>query len=177
MILKDAVELITIGTRSSSIVQTWADLGCGSGTFTEALAQILPEGSTIYAVDRNKHLLKNIPDSYGKIKVEKSSRNFLESELPDNLDGILMANSLHFVEDKFSFIKKAERYMKPPEIFLIVEYDTEISNPWVPFPLSFISLENLFKKAEFTSVIKINEKPSVFRRAKIYSALISKAEI
>ena len=67
--------------------------------------------------------------------------------------------------------------MKPPEIFLIVEYDTEISNPWVPFPLSFISLENLFKKAEFTSVIKINEKPSVFRRAKIYSALISKAEI
>lgn len=29
----------------------WADLGCGSGTFTLALAGLLPSGSTIDAID------------------------------------------------------------------------------------------------------------------------------
>ncbi len=176
MTLKDALEFINLGNNSAAPSQTWADLGCGSGTFTEALAQSLPDGSTIWAVDRNKHLLKNIPGKYGKTEIVKSNRDFLEPELPANLDGILMANSLHFVEDKFSFIKKAERFLKPPQCFLIVEYDTETADPWVPFPLSFVSLDNLFKKAEFASVIKINEKPSVFRRAKLYSALIKKDE-
>jgi trans-aconitate methyltransferase len=33
---------------------TWADLGCGDGTFTRALAERLAQGSTIHAVDRNR---------------------------------------------------------------------------------------------------------------------------
>ena len=32
---------------------TWADLGCGDGVFTLLLAELLPPGSNVYAVDRD----------------------------------------------------------------------------------------------------------------------------
>ena len=35
---------------------TWADLGAGSGAFTLALADLLPPGSLIYAVDKDAAL-------------------------------------------------------------------------------------------------------------------------
>ena len=60
------------------------------------------------------------------------------------------------------------------EILPIPEYDSEISNRWEPYPVSFNLLTVLFKKAGYTSIIKIGEIPSIFRKANIYSALIKK---
>lgn len=37
---------------------TWADLGCGSGTFTLALAELLSAGSHIHAIDHVAHQLR-----------------------------------------------------------------------------------------------------------------------
>jgi precorrin-6B methylase 2 len=41
--------------------QTWADLGCGAGAFTLALASLLPAGSTIHAMDRDRAALAQLP--------------------------------------------------------------------------------------------------------------------
>jgi len=57
--------------------------------------------------------------------------------------------------------------------FLIVEYDTDIANPWVPYPLSFNTIKTLFVTTGFHSINKINEIPSRFNRAKIYSVFIT----
>ncbi len=173
MTLEDAVKLIKNNRAFKSSMQTWADLGCGSGLFTNALAHLLTKGSLIYAVDTNRSLLNKIPESED-IVIKKMCIDFTNDKLPGNLDGILMANSFHFVNDKNSFIKKIELNFKSKIIFLIVEYDTDKSNPWVPYPLSFNSLKFFFEAAGYSSIIKLNTHPSVYRRADIYSVLIEK---
>ena len=52
MKIKDAETLIQQAFAAEDGIECWADLGCGSGTFTYALANCLKEGSTIYAVDK-----------------------------------------------------------------------------------------------------------------------------
>ncbi len=172
MHLKEAVDLIRHNSISGSVVQTWTDLGCGSGTFTAALANLLPAGSLIYAVDKSKSSLEKIPEEINDVKVNKLKEDFTKGKIPGSLDGILMANSLHYVRDKSSFIKKIKTNLKPGGFFLIIEYDSMSSNPWVPYPVNFNSLKILFESEGCCSIIKINERPSVFRRANIYSSLI-----
>lgn len=176
MKLEDAVELIKHEKFYQNEKQTWADLGCGSGTFTLALTHLLPENSIIYAIDKNENALAKIPIKYRNVNIVKRATNFINEDLPDNLNGILMANSLHYVRNKISFIRKAEVYLKSKGNFLIIEYDTNISNPWVPFPISYNSLKKLFEEAGHLSIQKLSETPSLYRRAKIYSALIKKTK-
>ena len=171
MNLKEAINLLSY---SSNKKQTWADLGCGTGTFTLALAHQLKEESTIYAVDKNSSALNKIPDTYNKTNIKKHHSDFTSFQLPEKLNGILMANSLHYVSNKAEFIKSTSGYLKDDGCFLIIEYDTEASNQWVPFPISFQSLKVLFNKLGFSSIIKLNEHPSIYRRANMYSAIIKK---
>jgi ubiquinone/menaquinone biosynthesis C-methylase UbiE len=153
--------------------QQWADLGCGKGTFTLALAGLLQPQSIIYAVDTNSSALKQIPAYYHGVNIEKQALDFDKETLgAKNLDGILIANSLHYIKDKNSFIQKAIGYLKGDGCFLLVEYDTNAANKWVPYPLSFASLTELFNKAGFTSIRKLQERASLFGRAKMYSVII-----
>lgn len=173
MKLEEAVRLISNEFIFIPQKQVWADLGCGSGTFTKALAVILSGNSVIYAVDKVKSVLNNIPDRFGNSTIEKINGDFTKIQLPINLDGILMANSFHYVEDKDLLIKKIYVNLKEKGHFLIVEYDINISTPWIPYPVSFNSLKKLFDEEKY-SVIKLGDHPSVYRKEKIYSALIKK---
>jgi len=174
MILKDAIELIKHDQINDlSEHQIWADLGCGEGLFSQALAHLLKPGSHIYAVDKTK------PDpipSYNNVLIESRSYDFIKDVLAfPPLDGILMANSLHYVSDKNALLNKLKLLLKPAAVFLIVEYDTDtpIKN-WVPYPLSFQSLQNLFRQSGYETIIPIGKRASVYGRANLYSALIKK---
>jgi len=172
MTLQDAITLIKNKNIVSEKENTWADLGCGSGLFTYALASFLNQGSLIYAVDKNITSFKSLSSSKS-LTIKPIELDFEKSILPfSNLDGIIMANSLHFVKDKSIFLEKMKSYLKINGCFLIVEYDTEFPNRWVPYPVSFSNLKELFSNAGFAPVIKLNEKPSLFNRANLYSAII-----
>ncbi len=173
MLLAKAIELIRNDTVQESNVQVWADLGCGSGLFTSALVNLLLTGSKVYAVDNSKDSLNKIPENKHVI-IEKINKNFIQDNLPGNLDGILMANSFHYVDDKNSFIKKIVGNFKSKPIFIFVEYDTDVSNTWVPFPISFNSFKLFFGNEGYSSIKKLNERSSMYRRANIYSAIIKK---
>lgn len=154
-------------------MQLWADLGCGTGTFTLALAHHLSPGSKIIAVDKKKKVLREIPAKFKQVQIEKKVANFKKNSFGlTNMDGILLANSLHYVRKKEAFITKLRDALKPEGALLIVEYDTNIFNPWVPFPISFKRLGKTIKKASFTSIEKIGEMPSRYNRSNLYSAII-----
>ncbi|MDR3713131.1 MAG: class I SAM-dependent methyltransferase [Puia sp.] len=158
--------------RSLSHPTRWADLGCGSGLFTRALADLLQPKSTIYAIDRERSLKKQT--TRNEIEIRPLELDFVKDELDlQGLDGFLMANSLHYVKDQPGLLRKLKAALLPAHAFLIVEYDMDQPIPvWVPYPVSFTALESLFHAAGYQTIEKLAETPSRFGRANLYSALI-----
>ncbi len=171
MKIDHAVSLISHVSFKHNKPEKWADLGCGSGTFTEALSQILPAKSEIVAVDKsNQSFPYHFDNSIG---ISFLRADFERDVLPINaLNGILMANSIHYVKSKAELIQRLLPLFDSIPKFLIVEYDTFSANPWVPFPLPFTELEKLFGVLGFTSIEKIGQRDSLYGE-KMYSALIS----
>ena len=172
MQIEQAIQFINHPEISTGEVTRWADFGAGSGLFTNALASLLSPGSKILAIDKNIKNFEKRKNDHAVI-VEIMQHDFTGSidNLKD-LDGILMANSLHFIPDKLNFIDKCRNYFKHRSRFLFVEYDTNVSNPWVPYPVSFSSLRDLIRNKGFHSIEKIYEASSRYNRAGLYSALV-----
>ncbi len=173
MRIEEAAEMLKTPIFKTEENQLWADLGCGQGVFTLALASSLPAGSSIYAVDANKTALSKIPELYQGIHIKRITADFDDStfELKE-LSGILMANSLHFIRQQKNLIGWLKNFLIPGGVFMIVEYDSDRSNAWVPYPVSFVRLNELFMEAGFSRVEKIKERRSIYQRANLYSALI-----
>lgn len=171
----EAIELIESGLQSKITNATWADLGCGNGTFTKALAILLGDGSKIYAVDKEKQQIKS--DKPNSAAIEFIKLNFITDLLPfSNLDGILMANALHYVKDKLTFIQDVTKHLKDDGQLIIVEYDTEKQNPWVPYPISFDNLAKTFSAGGFNHIKKIGERNSIYGSNKMYACSIKLSE-
>jgi ubiquinone/menaquinone biosynthesis C-methylase UbiE len=174
MELSAALRLVRHPRLTTPPAAHWADLGCGTGLFATALAQLLPESSTIYAVDKAGTSLAQVPPPHRAITIEKVLADFALDALPlPLLDGILMANSLHFVREQEAFLEKARNWLKADGCFLLVEYDLNTANPWVPYPVPYAALPRLFGPLGYTLMVKLGEHPSRYQRAPIYSALIS----
>ncbi len=152
--------------------QSWCDLGSGSGTFTMALAQLLAPGSTIYAVDFDQKALKEIPDQHDRVVIRKIIADLQSSSLHlPSVDGILIANTLHFIQEQLIFVK---RLRSVADRFLIVEYERPRPNRWGPYPVGFEKLRQLFAEAGVESVEKLATRPSLFGGT-MYSAFAERS--
>lgn len=172
MKLQDAAHLIEHPLLRQQENARWVDLGCGNGFFTFALAQLLPRGSSIEAIDRRPVVLQSLPNPQ-HIAISRQQFDFTQQPLPfHDLTGLLMANSLHYVQDKPAFIAQMKEHLGKQGCWLIVEYDTDKPNPWVPYPLSFRSLEKLFAAAGYPPPEKLKEMPSAYNTGKLYAALV-----
>jgi len=116
-----------------------------------------------------------IPNTAG-VSIMPIQSDFVKDHLNfPALDGILMANSLHYVKDKSGLISKIAKFLQPGGCFLFVEYDTDIPVPnWVPYPASFQSLAKLLAAAGFISAVRIGQRPSRYNRGTLYCALVKK---
>lgn len=171
MNLADAITLIDKAFPHSDTPQVWADLGCGKGTFTNAIAHLLPHKSHIYAVDSQLQSFPNILEN--NVEIEFIKADFAKSDLNlSNIAGIVMANSLHYVKDKFTLIRNLEKYLSEDKKFVIVEYDTIIANRWVPFPIHFVALKELFLELGYSKIMKLDERKSIYGLGNLYSVAI-----
>jgi SAM-dependent methyltransferase len=172
--LRDAIDMLADSGIGALGPTLWADLGCGTGTFTLALADLLAPGSVIHAMDRDHWALRKIPSSHKGVSITIHRGDFTNQMWPfDNLDGILMANSLHYVDVQAPFIRAWEARMKSPRRFLIVEYDTHEASRWLPYPVPQTRLTTLFTSAGHSSIRLLRSRPSVYRRAALYAALVT----
>lgn len=103
-------------------------------------------------------------------KVEYIVANFTAPlELPP-LEGVLMANSLHFQRSKEPVLRLVRSSLKPGGRLILVEYDTDHGNPWVPYPISYRTWERMARSLKFTHTRLMETVPSRFL-GRIYSAL------
>ena len=123
---EDARALIAHSSLSAGGPQVWADLGCGEGTFTVALASLLPAGSTVHAIDNDTRALARVPARHGDVAIVAHAGDF--TRIPgfargrsDRLDGVLMANSLHYVQAQAAFLRGVDGALRQRRI-LLVEY-------------------------------------------------------
>lgn len=168
MTIEEAAALIADSGIDGTV---WADLGCGDGTFTRALATRLPAGAVIHAIDHDRAALSRIPSSFADVTISTHDGDFTALPWPfADLDGALMANSLHFVRHKLAFLRAIAPALRRRRL-LIVEYDTRIANPWVPYPIEAKALQQLLADAGYPMFKTLGSRPSVYRRATIYAAL------
>lgn len=167
----DHVNLLRRGVEAPG--GRWADVGAGVGAFTLALADLLGPGAEIYVIDRAPDALRANARALS-LRFPATSSTFVvgdftrELELPA-LDGIVMANALHFVAEQGSVLSHLRRYLQPRGRLLVVEYNLARANRAVPFPVPPVALERLAAGAGFTSTAVLARRPSrTF--AEMYSA-------
>jgi SAM-dependent methyltransferase len=133
----------------------WADLGSGQGAFTLALADLLDKGGAIYSVDKDTGALalqeQAMRARFAHIAVHYIGADFRRRLPMPALDGIVMANSLHFVRDKQPVVELVASYLRPGGQIVLVEYNSDAGNLWVPYPLSFAAWRRLAERCGLTA--------------------------
>jgi len=137
---RDAVTLLAGAVPREA--GTWADLGAGTGTFTRALVELLGPNARIYAVDRDARLVAALARW-----AEREAPNVIAVaadftgafDLPGlpapQLDGILLANALHFVSDTEPVLRRLAKWVRPGGRVVVIEYDRRAASRWVPYPI------------------------------------------
>lgn len=134
---REAREFIASAVGESGGV--WADLGAGTGAFTRALRSLLAPGSRIYAIDRDPAVLVALGEiGAGVIPIQGdfSEGVALPEQDPSPLNGMLLANALHFVPDAAGVLGRLVGLLKPGGRVVIVEYDRRAASMWVPYPIA-----------------------------------------
>ncbi len=171
---RDHVHLLRRGIPEQGGI--WTDLGSGTGAFTLALAELLGAQGRIYSVDKDGGALRQQEQAMRQfapmMQVTYMTADFTRPlDLP-TLDGVVMANSLHFVRKKDEVLQRVAGYLRPGGRLLIVEYNSDRSNMWVPYPFSFETWEWLASKNRFVETRLLERRPSRFLN-EIYSAVSS----
>jgi SAM-dependent methyltransferase len=173
----DATALIAAAVPAGRGPVIWADLGSGAGTFTRALWQLLGPGSRIYAVDQNSRVLAALKrwSAAAGADVETVTADFTATAaLPGvaggTLDGILLANALHFVADGEGVLRRLAGLIRPGGRVLIVEYERRAPSRWVPFPVSPERFARLAESAGLSQPAVVATQPSAFG-GRLYAAV------
>ncbi|MGI9181240.1 MAG: class I SAM-dependent methyltransferase [Longimicrobiaceae bacterium] len=155
---------------------SWADLGAGEGTFTRALAGLLGAEGRLYAIDRDPAAMRalsrwadrqNAADASAEAEVIPVAGGFLELDaIPAlegvTLDGVLLANALHFAAEPARLLAGIARLVRPGGRLVVVEYDRRPASRWVPYPVSQERLRELLPTAGFTAPAVVGTRPSLY---------------
>ena len=174
---QDHVELLRAGVPNKG--GHWADFGAGEGAFTLALAELVGPQANILALDTDRRALerhqramqRHFPDH----QVRQSRADFTRRLALSGLDGIVIANALHFVRRRrqVPILAQFLDYLKPTGRLLVVEYGTNSGNMWVPHPFNYTTFTEMAVEAGYHNIQKLHARPSRFL-GEIYSAVAYK---
>ncbi len=175
----DHVRLLRDGIASP--YGNWADFGSGPGAFTLALADLLKTYGVSYSIDQDAGALRE-QEREMRLRFPTSPVHYVQAEFTQRLDlpildGIVMANALHFQRDadKDRVLGQILGYLRPGGRFILVEYNVDRGNRWVPYPMSFNTWESIAARNHLLDTRLLTTAPSRFL-GEIYSALSFKAD-
>jgi ubiquinone/menaquinone biosynthesis C-methylase UbiE len=175
----DHVGLIRGGVQGRG--PRWLELGAGSGAFTLALADVLLQhgDADIVAVDRDVSSLGRLADAvrrrFPAASLGTVVADFREALPEGRFDGVLAANSLHFVTDPVDVLRRAADRLGPGGRVVVVEYDADRGNTWVPHPFSSERFVTIAVAAGLVEPREIGRVSSRFLGA-IYAAVAAVPE-
>jgi SAM-dependent methyltransferase len=165
---------IPAATGVEPMTARWADLGAGQGTFTLALARLLGPGAQLYAVDRESVAVAALgrlaarPRGEAAATILPRRADFASAEEWDALglpplDGVLLANALHFVAaaDQGDLLARLTAALRPVGRLVVVEYEGRRPSRWVPFPVSIERLRAILP-ASVGPPRQVGRLPSAF---------------
>lgn len=171
MELSVAINLVRKGIVATNSPQHWVDLGAGTGLFTRALANLLPAGSSITAVDKDM-AINSIRLNKSDISLSLMKVDYLDIEFRELKHGFLLANSLHYSKHQVAVLRKLKNYLHADGRLIVVEYDILIPNAWVPFPVSLKKLSTIAIEAGFGKTDLLQKIDSKYQAEGMYSAVL-----
>jgi len=173
----DAVTLLRAAIPSAE-GETWADLGAGTGTFTRALASLVGAGGRVIAVDRDAHALRTIR-AWAARHEDGPAIDVVEADVAGPLDlppldGVVMANVLHFLADPATVLRQIARRLEPGGRIVLIEYEGRRPSRWVPYPVSAARFAELAAEAGLTPPRVVASRPSAFG-GELYVAVAGRA--
>ena len=168
----DHVALIRAGVEGAG--PRWLELGTGEGAFTLALADLLGGGGQILATGRDARALRAaeaaVRHRCADVEIETRAFDYTDGVPYGPFDGVLAANTLHFVRDRDPTLREIRYSLAPGGRFVIVEYDSDRGNPFVPYPFSFETWRREAMAGGYAEPRLIGRVPSRFLGA-IYAAV------
>jgi ubiquinone/menaquinone biosynthesis C-methylase UbiE len=159
----------------------YADFGAGSGAFTLALRELVGLDAAIYAVDKDRSSLRELENLHRTRFGSTENLILLPNDFSQPLslpplDGVVMANSLHFFKDAEKILRHIRSFLKSNGALIVIEYNVDVGNMWVPHPLTFETFSILAPKAGFAEPRLLAKIPSRFLN-EFYSAVAYKAAL
>ena len=187
----------------------WADFGAGEGAFTLAVRELTGPTADIFAIDKDSTRLKGLERDYRIRFGEPTNLHIIPGDFTHRLDlpvldGIVMANSLHYFKNpkmdavgggsgeesdinphsaqhestnhsfnKVTILRQVRSFLKPNGLLLLIEYNVDTGNPWVPYPMSFETWRAITLRAGFNEPRLLAKMPSSFLH-EFYSAVVNK---
>lgn len=162
---REALELLRAAI-SSAEGETWADLGAGTGIFTRALASLVGPAGRVIAVDADAGALEPVRAWAARAQVS-AAVTVLRADIAQPLDlpamdGLVMANVLHFIRDQPDVLARLAAHLRPGGRMVLIEYEGRRPSRWVPYPVSFARFAGLAADGGLTSPRVAATRPSAF---------------
>jgi SAM-dependent methyltransferase len=146
--------------------RAWADLGAGGGTFTRSLAALVGARGQVVAVDADERALaglmrwaKTVEDGPEIVII---SADIAKPVALPVVDGVVMANVLHFMRDPAEVLGRVAARLRPGGRLVLIEYEGRRPSPWVPYPVSFARFAELAAGAGLTPPRIAATRPSAY---------------
>ena len=157
---------------------SWADLGAGGGTFTRALAALLGAQGRVIAVERDASAVHALDRVAARRQVDEATIEVMRADftalppLPP-LDGVLLANALHFVDyaSQLRVLRDLVSLLTPGGRLVLVEYENREASRWVPYPVSFARFVSVAHELIGSTPIRVGERKSRYGGT-IYAAVL-----
>lgn len=180
MTLAEAIDLLSPAIGPDDLA--WMDLGAGSGTFTEALANIIGTEGTIVAVDKDQTAIEKLRTRVRSLPTDAASVSVVNGDIANlaslpgsgqvEFHGALLANVLHFFRDPERMLRTVSSKLASHGRVVLVEYDRVSASRWVPYPIPMERLPRVGDSAGFESVRVVAERPSRFG-GRLYCAVLT----